>query len=86
VKIFEGVEAKEWIEKLRQPTYDTVVERVFVIRVEASDWNCQQHITPRFTEEQIRGALEPIEKRVEALERENRELKSRLGLRADCAD
>jgi uncharacterized protein len=85
VKIIEGVEAKEWIEKLRQPTYDAVIERVFVIRVEASDWNCQQHITPRFTEEQIQSALEPVEKRVEALERENRELRNRLGLDADSA-
>jgi uncharacterized protein len=85
VKIIEGVEAEEWIERLRQPVYDAVIERVFVIRVEASDWNCQQHITPRFTEEQIRSALEPIEKRVEALERENRELRNRLKLGANSA-
>jgi uncharacterized protein len=80
VKIIEAVEAKQWIEKLRHPAYHTPIERVFVIRVAASDWNCQQHITPRFTEKQIRSALEPIEKRVEALELENRELRSRLGL------
>jgi uncharacterized protein len=33
--------------------------------VEAFDWNCPQHITPRFTEEQIR----------EELERENEKLR-----------
>jgi uncharacterized protein len=82
VKIIEGVEAKEWIEKVRQPTNDAIIERVFVIKVEASDWNCQQHITPRFTEEQIRGTLETIEKHVQALEQENLELRSRLGLDA----
>jgi len=43
--------------------------------VEAFDWNCPQHITPRFTEEQIREALAPLERRMEALERENKELR-----------
>jgi hypothetical protein len=50
-----------------------------VIRVEASDWNCQQHITPRFSAEEIREALQPWEKRLASLEKENRELRERLG-------
>jgi predicted pyridoxine 5'-phosphate oxidase superfamily flavin-nucleotide-binding protein len=75
VKIFEGAEAKEWIEKVRHPDYEAVIERVFVIHVEALDWNCQQHITPRFTEEQIRTALAPIEKRMRELEEENEKLR-----------
>ena len=29
------------------------VERVFVISVVGYDWNCSQHITPRFTEEEL---------------------------------
>jgi uncharacterized protein len=78
VKISEGPEAKEWMVKLREPDYSAVVERVFVIHVDAFDWNCPQHITPRFTEEQIRGALQPLEERMQALERENRELHSEL--------
>jgi hypothetical protein len=44
-------------------------------RVEGFDWNCPQHITPRFTEEQIREALAPFELRVEQLERENEKLR-----------
>src|SRR5262249_30339314 len=79
VEIIDGDAAKEWVERLREPGYDSVIERVFVIRVEASDWNCQQHITPRFTEEQIRMALEPVERRMEELVRENEELRKRLG-------
>jgi predicted pyridoxine 5'-phosphate oxidase superfamily flavin-nucleotide-binding protein len=78
VKILEGADGKEWVEKLRDPNYDAVVERVFVIHVDAFDWNCQQHITPRFTEEQIETALSPIEKRMEGLERENERLKAEL--------
>jgi uncharacterized protein len=56
-EILEGEKATEWIERLRDPGYKAVIERVFVIRVEAFDWNCPQHITPRFTEEEIRDAL-----------------------------
>ena len=74
VKILEGAEAKEWVVKLRDKEYEAGVERVFVIHVEAFDWNCQQYITPRFTEEQIRDALAPVEKRMQALEQENEEL------------
>ena len=78
VKIVEGADAKEWMEKLRDPGYDAVVERVFVIHVDAFDWNCQQHITPRFTEEQIRAALSPIEERMQALQQENEKLQGEL--------
>jgi uncharacterized protein len=80
VKILEGDEANEWTGKVRDPGYDVVVERVFVIHVEAFDWNCQQHITRRFTEEQIHDALSPVEKRMQMLEHENQKLKDELVL------
>ena len=73
-EIYEGDGAREWIENLREPGYKAVIERAYVIRVEAFDWNCQQHITPRFTAEQIREALAPFERRLAELERENKEL------------
>lgn len=37
------------------PEYRARVERVALIEVAAFDWNCAQHITPRFTVEQLRG-------------------------------
>jgi predicted pyridoxine 5'-phosphate oxidase superfamily flavin-nucleotide-binding protein len=77
-EIFEGVGAREWIERIRVPGYEAVVERAYVIHVEAFDWNCQQHITPRFTAEQIREEFKPFEKRFEELERENVALRERL--------
>ena len=44
--------------QLRQPVYPahaypTPIERIFVISIVAYDWNCSQHITPRFTEEEF---------------------------------
>jgi predicted pyridoxine 5'-phosphate oxidase superfamily flavin-nucleotide-binding protein len=77
-EIFEGEQAKEWAKKVGDPAYKAVVERVFVIRVEAFDWNCQQHIVPRFTEEEIREVLAPAEKRMQALEQDNQRLRAEL--------
>ena len=75
VEIFEGEAAREWIDRVREPDYNAVIERVYVIRVEAFDWNCRQHITPRFTADQIQEALAPFERRLEELERENEKLR-----------
>jgi predicted pyridoxine 5'-phosphate oxidase superfamily flavin-nucleotide-binding protein len=74
-QVFEGEQAREWVERLREPGYKAVIERVYVIKVEAFDWNCPQHITPRFTQEQIQEAIAPFERRLEELERENKELR-----------
>jgi len=82
-QILEGKQAESMIERVRPSAYEANVERVFVIRVEAFDWNCPQHITPRYTEEQIHEALKPTMARIDELERENQELRSLLaGLRS----
>ena len=78
-EIFEGERARQWIERLREPGDKTVIERPYLIWVEAFDWNCPQHITPRFTEEQIREVLAPFERRQEELERENRKFREAAG-------
>jgi uncharacterized protein len=79
-KIFEADAAPEWIERLREPGSKDVIERAYVIRVEAFDWNCPQHITPRFTVEQIRQELAPFERRLEELKRDNERLRKQLKL------
>jgi ferredoxin-NADP reductase len=39
---------------LESPAYRARVERGVIITVEAFDWNCPKHITPRFTEREVR--------------------------------
>jgi len=39
--------------RIRAPQGRTRVERIFVIDVVGFDWNCSQHITPRYTREEI---------------------------------
>ncbi|MBU8537845.1 pyridoxamine 5'-phosphate oxidase family protein [Falsiroseomonas tokyonensis] len=65
-------------DRLALPEYPARIERGFVIVVEALDWNCPQHITPRFTEAELAEGLAPIRHRLEALERENEALRARL--------
>jgi uncharacterized protein len=77
-EIFEGEKAKNFLPKVWDPEYRAVTERVYVIRLEAFDWNCQQHLVPRYTEEEIRDVLEPIEKQMQGLQKENEELRNKL--------
>jgi predicted pyridoxine 5'-phosphate oxidase superfamily flavin-nucleotide-binding protein len=82
VEVHEGdAEAKALIEKLRDPEERTPVERALIIHVEAFDWNCPQHITPRYTEEELSEILEPMRKRLATLEEENEYLRK---VRADA--
>jgi uncharacterized protein len=78
VETFEGEKAKAWLDLVRMPEEKTPIERAFVIHVEAYDWNCPQHITPRYTAEEIREGMKEIEKRVQALEQENDKLRKEL--------
>ncbi len=78
VEIHEGESAATWIEQVRDKGYKATIERAFVIRVEAFDWNCQQHIVPRFTQDEIKEALAPTERRMQELEEDNRKLKDEL--------
>jgi len=76
VKIHEGdAEALKLIESLRMPGVKSPVERALLIHVEAFDWNCPQHITPRFTEKELATMLEPMRRRLQELEAENKRLR-----------
>lgn len=50
------------------PEWRASMERIFVIAVEAFDWNCPQHITPRYTAEEVAEALTPLQQRIAELE------------------
>ena len=64
--------------RLSLPGYRARPERAFLLHVEAFDWNCPLHITPRFTEAEIEAAIQPMRARLAALEAENRALRARL--------
>jgi predicted pyridoxine 5'-phosphate oxidase superfamily flavin-nucleotide-binding protein len=63
---------------LAMPGYPGRIERVVFVTVEAFDWNCQQHITPRFTEAELASIIVPVQQRLEALQAENEQLRRKL--------
>lgn len=65
-------------ELVSDPTYKGRAEAIFRLRLEAFDWNCPQHITPRYTEQQVEQAVLPLRERLQQLEAENAALRARL--------
>jgi predicted pyridoxine 5'-phosphate oxidase superfamily flavin-nucleotide-binding protein len=61
--------------RLALPGYKARPERAFLLHLETFDWNCPQHITPRFTNAEIEVAVAPLRARLAALEAENRALR-----------
>ena len=57
------------------PGYRARIERGIVISVEAFDWNCSQHITPRVTLEQVEQSAQPLRQRLAELEAELAQLR-----------
>jgi len=78
VEVFEGLKAETWLPRVRVPDYKAVIERVFVIHIEAYDWNCPQHITPRYTAEEISEAVHAVEEKSNRLELENKALRKEI--------
>ena len=48
-----GEDEPELLAQLETDDYRARVERGFLIRIEAFDWNCPQHITPRYSQAEI---------------------------------
>ncbi|MGY2733794.1 pyridoxamine 5'-phosphate oxidase family protein [Sphingomonas sp. UYP23] len=68
--------------RLATPGHRAVPERAFTLRLEAFDWNCPQHITPRFTPAEIEAASAPLHARLAALQTENAQLRAAIEERA----
>lgn len=62
----------ELVSRLEMPSYRARVERGIVIHIEALDWNCPQHITPRYTKDEVALMIAPFLEEIS-------DLKSQLG-------
>ena len=74
-EIKDAKDAPEIAERLKVPNYKAKIERTVRLRVEAFDWNCPQHITQRFTIEEIKRMSQPLYEHIEKLEAEIKQLK-----------
>ncbi|MDJ0661733.1 MAG: pyridoxamine 5'-phosphate oxidase family protein [Crocosphaera sp.] len=61
----------ELLEELSDPNYQAENARVFLIKIEAFDWNCPQHIPIRYSEAEVAKMIEPLQARIRELEEGN---------------
>ncbi len=89
LKIYAHVEARGLADDpaltaaLAVPGYRAVAERAFLLHLESFDWNCPQHITPRFTEAEIAEAVQTLHRRIRELEAETAALRAEATTRGD---
>jgi predicted pyridoxine 5'-phosphate oxidase superfamily flavin-nucleotide-binding protein len=76
-RVVSAEEDPTLVRSFTDPAYDAVVERVVLVTVEAFDWNCPQHITPRFTVEELETHLAPLRDQLAALQAENARLREK---------
>ena len=80
LKIYARAEARDLAadrdlaDRLASPGYRGKPERAILLRLQAFDWNCAQHITPRFSA----AELAPLAARLTELEAENSALRAKL--------
>ena len=75
IEVIEAKDNPELIAQLQDASYEAQIERAMVLHVQAFDWNCPQHITPRFTIEEIRELNAPLYEHIAKLEAELAQLK-----------
>lgn len=56
-EILDPEQHPELLEKLTMKDYKAKIERLVIFHIKAYDWNCPQHITPRYTMEEIKNDL-----------------------------
>ncbi len=78
-EFFDASDRPDLIEQLADPSYQARTERAVVYRVEAFDWNCPQHITPRWTEDELAPMIEEMQTRLNELQEENDKLRREIG-------
>jgi predicted pyridoxine 5'-phosphate oxidase superfamily flavin-nucleotide-binding protein len=69
-KVLDARVQPELVVRLAEPEWRPIVERIFLIDVVAFDWNCPQHIVPRFTADEVAEIVAPLKQRIAELEQQ----------------
>ncbi|NQZ83580.1 MAG: 2Fe-2S iron-sulfur cluster binding domain-containing protein [Colwellia sp.] len=68
--------------QLEDPNYRAKIERAFIIKIAAFDWNCPKYITPRYDEKAIEDMIAPIiseNKTLKSAKKQKKELPKVIG-------
>ena len=58
-EILDPEQHPKFVEKLTVKDYKAQIERLVIFHIKAFDWNCPQHITPRYTVAEMKEDLLP---------------------------
>lgn len=76
-QVLDAREHPDLVAKIAPPGgHAAKVERLFVIDVLSYDWNCPKFITPRFTADEVKSALAPLQQRIAELESQLQQLRT----------
>ena len=67
---FDAQERPDLALRLAVDGYNARIERLVLVTIEGFDWNCPQHITPRYTLPEIKRLVAPLHARIAELEGE----------------
>ena len=77
-EIIELSEDSSLYDFLRPKEYKFKPERIMLFKVKAYDWNCPQHINPKYSIEEVQEILAPQQQYIQQLEEELKTLKEQL--------
>ena len=77
-EIIELTEDSSLYDFLRPKEYKFKPERIMLFKVKAYDWNCPQHIHPKYSIEEVQEILAPQQQYIQQLEDELKTLKEKL--------
>ncbi len=60
-EVLDAKQDQEMLARLSMPDYDAIIEHLVIFKVQAYDWNCPQHITPRYTADEIKQGMITID-------------------------
>lgn len=77
-RIVELSDDPELLSRIDVSGYKHKPERMIVLEIAAYDWNCPQHITPRYTAEEVETAFASQRRRIADLEQDNKRMEAEL--------
>ncbi|RDC66189.1 pyridoxamine 5'-phosphate oxidase family protein [Adhaeribacter pallidiroseus] len=77
-KVVSLTDEPELFAQIDPADYKHRPERILVLTVQAYDWNCPQHITPRYTAEELEPAFAAQRQRLADMEAKNEKLTAEL--------
>jgi len=79
-EIVELYEDSDLYNFLRPKDYKFKPEWMMIFKIKAYDWNCPQHINPKYSIDEVKELLEPQQRYIASLEQQINELKAKLQL------